>query len=277
MNATTKMMTYNIMTEGHPPQQSRLERVLSIIAKEDPAVLAIQETLLCDGPDNWFVHALRKTGDFPYDRALQESDRKGGEWYCSGTAMFSKVQPTSAEAIIKGRAVQMTFQGKWGEIAVASVYLSHLSEKERVPQIREVVSEVKRKQYGIIMGDFNALSPEDGITAKDFETFNPRMKEKYGNGDGTALYYGTMEAALNEGFIDVGLRFRSPVEVTGMTDVVHGLGQHLRPVRIDYVLVSPNLIEHVHGFERINSAETRIASDHFPWTIDIDESFFSAD
>ena len=262
------------MVEEHPPELARLQRVVGIVRGEDPAVLGIQETRLTDGSENYFLQALR--GDFDYNRVLLESDRQEGEeLYGTGTTMMSKVQPRQAEAIIRGRAVQMVFAGSLGDLAIASVYFSHQSEAERVPQAREVVQEVKRHPYGLIMGDFNALSPEDGITAKDFETFNPRMKQKYGNEDGTALYYGTVEAALNEGFVDIGLRFHTPAEMTGMTDVSHGTGQHLRPVRIDYVMVTPSLVKHIRDFQRINNGQTRTASDHFPWTVDLDASLFT--
>ncbi|MBI2581546.1 hypothetical protein HYV87_00260, partial [Candidatus Woesearchaeota archaeon] len=131
-----KIMTYNIMLEEHQPEPSRLERVVGIIKRENPVVLGMQETRLTDGHENYFLQALR--GDFPYNRALLESDRQEEQWYNAGTTIMSKVQPKHADPIIKGRAVQMVFAGNLGDLAVASVYFSHQSEAERVPQAREV-------------------------------------------------------------------------------------------------------------------------------------------
>src|SRR3989344_7778469 len=81
-------------------------------------------------------------------------------------------------------------------VACCGVFdLSHMSEAERVPQIREMMQELRgNKGYNLIMGDFNALSPEDGIPQSAVDHFSDRMKEKYCK-DGK-LCFDTVETVL---------------------------------------------------------------------------------
>ena len=126
--------------------------------------------------------------------------------------------------------------------------------------------------YSILSGDLNAISPEDNIPQSAVNHFSARMREKYCR-DGK-LCYDTIETILKEGFIDVGLRFHKPDEITAKTDISGGTGNHTRPIRMDYIFAKECILPYVEEFSLVRDGLARTASDHFPWYIVINESLF---
>ena len=259
-----KIMTYNVMEGGVKPDPSRLEKVLQVIDEQNADVFGLQETKIAKGIDNELLHALKQAGKYQHHEVFETS----GEWtYKSGVSLSSKIQPSSSRIIGDGvRAVEMIFHSKIGDINISNVYLSHLSEAERVPQIKEMMQELRRnKGYNLIIGDFNALSPEDGIPQSAVDHFSPRMQEKYcKNGK---LCYDTIETVLNEGYVDVGLQFFATEEITDKTNLAGGTGNHTRPIRMDFFFAKPELLLYVRDFVLVREGLALNASDHFPWYI----------
>lgn len=267
-----KILTYNVMEggvrNGKELQPGRLEKVLKVIEEQNADVVGLQETLDLKGDKNQLVEALRSNGRYPHDIVLACEQ---GWTYGTGAALFSTI-PSANSHIIgeRVRAVEMTFNPL--NLSICNVYLSHVSESERLPQIKEALQELRGNQYSLLMGDFNALSPEDGIPQSAVETFSPRMKEKYCR-DGK-LCYDTIEAVLNEGYIDVGLRFHKPEQITGKTDLGGPKtgGGHTRGIRMDFIFTKPEVLPYVKEFVMVKEGLARIASDHFPWYVVLEDS-----
>ena len=262
-------MTYNVYVGGVEGNPQRLHKVLGVIAEQSPDVFGLQETKVVRGTANELVHALRQQGDYPYDQTILEGDIDLVS--TTGSAIYSRRKPTRSRIVgERVKAVEMSFPIPSGELSVANVYLSHVDEAARLPQIREVLQELSGQQYGIIIGDFNALSPQDGLVNGIIPRFTPRMVEKYTR-DGK-LCYDTVEAVLEAGYVDVGLQFHRPSEITDMTDI-NGPNPHAIPIRMDFIFAKQGVLPHVTGFELVNQGLARVASDHFPWNVTLDDRF----
>ena len=95
------------------------------------------------------------------------------------------------------------------------------------------------------------------------------MKEKYCR-DGK-LCYDTIEAVLEGGYIDVGLRYHAPAEITDKTDLIGGTGNHTRPIRMDFIFATEGVLPYVTDFVLVREGIVRTASDHFPWYVVLGE------
>jgi endonuclease/exonuclease/phosphatase family metal-dependent hydrolase len=262
-----RIMTYNVLDGGVLPDPSRLEKVLGVIRACRPDVLALQEVSLDEAESNQLVWALRKA--YPYQARLTH---KNFSTYADGTCLLSRIKPKSTSIAENGvPAVFMTFPGAKDNLNVCAVYLSWIDEKERLPQMQEVLRMMDKNQYGLILGDFNALSPQDGLSDDLVPGFTDRMKEKYCR-DGM-ICYDTIRAVLDQGYIDRGILHNTPSSITRMTDVHLG-APHSRPVRIDYMFVTHDFEPYISYFELVDNEATRNASDHFPWVMDVLGDFF---
>lgn len=259
------------MIGGVEPEPSRLEKVLQVIAEQNADIVGLQETKVTKGKENELVWAMREAHQYPYDVVFDNDV----EWVQrTGVALFSKISPSLSRRVSERvKAVEMTYPSQSGNLSICNVYLSHVSEATRLPQVREVLQELRRNEYGILMGDFNALSPEDGIPASAVDSFSLRMKEKYCR-DGK-LCYDTVEAVLTEGYVDVGLRFHKPAEITDKTDLAGGSGAHTRPIRMDFIFAKESILPYVKEFVLVKDGLARTASDHFPWYVTLEESLFN--
>lgn len=260
------------MVGGVEPEPSRLEKVLRVIDQQNADILGLQETKVTKGKDNELVWAIRETHKYPYDVVFDNDV----EWVQrTGAALFSKRVPSSSCRLGENvKAVEMTYPAQGGNLSISNVYLSHVSEATRLPQIQEVLQELRRNEYGILMGDFNSLSSEDGIPASAVDSFSEPMKRKYCR-DGK-LCYDTIEAVLEEGYIDVGLRFHKPEEITSATDLSGGTGAHTRPIRMDFIFAREGVLPYVKEFVLAREGLAWTASDHFPWYVMLEESLFDA-
>ncbi len=275
-----KVLTYNIMEGGvkngaHQSDPSRLEKVLKVIGEQDADVFGLQETELTNGDENKLVSALSRRGYHPYNINFSNDERPQFQDATTGTALFSKRAPSSTWMGNGVKAVEMTFRPLFtGSLSICSVYLSHISEATRLPQITEVLEKLRGEKYSILVGDFNALSPEDSIQDNVVDHFSDKMKRKYCR-DGK-LCYDTVESVLKEGYVDVGLQYHSPTEITDRTDLPGPTsgGGHTMPIRMDYIFAKPEVLPHITEFVLVNQSLARTASDHFPWYITLDFSLF---
>lgn len=264
------------MLGGVKPEPSRLEKVLQVIDEQNADIVGLQETKVTNEKENELVWALRTAGKYHYGAVF---DADAASWVQdTGAVLFSRIKPSVSRCLGECvKAVEMVFPSSVGDVSISNVYLSHISEAARLTQIREVLEATKGNPYRVLVGDFNALSPEDGIPQSVVETFSGRMKEKYCR-DGK-LCYDTIEAVLNEGFIDVGLRYHQPQEITGKTDLSGSTtgGGHTRGIRMDFIFAKPEVLPYVKEFALVRKGLARTASDHFPWYVILNETLFQKD
>ncbi len=258
----------------HQFNLSRLEKVLRVIDEQNADVFGLQETLLTKGDDNELVSALRRTGHYQHEIIFSNEQKPVFCDMTVGTAMFSKQAPLSTFRGNGVRAVGMTFPISFGSLSICSVYLSSISEANRLPQIKEVLEILRGQEYSILMGDFNAISPEDSLQDTVIDHFSDKMKKKYCR-EGK-LCYDTIESVLNEGYIDVGLLYHSPTKITDQTDLSGPTtgGGHTMPIRMDYIFATPEVLPHITEFALVNKDLARTASDHFPWYIVLENTLF---
>ena len=269
-----KILTYNVMNGGvNPP--TRLEQVMQVLSEQDADVFGLQETDLKDDANNQLLRRIRERGTHPYDVVF---DREGAWTYGSAAAMFSKTLPSSKRIVgERVRAVEMNYvvNGNISDVlSVCNVYLSHKSEAERLPQVREMLEEVGKKKLSVLIGDFNSLSPQDGLNNDVLQHFSPKMMGKYTR-DGK-LCFDTIEAVLSAGYVDVGLLYHRAEEITDRTDLSGPKtgGGHTLPIRMDFIFAKRDLVPYLRAFALVRSGLARTASDHFPWSVVIDESIF---
>src|SRR3989338_2248043 len=269
-----KILTYNVMNGGvNPP--ARLEQVMQVLSEQDADVFGLQETDLKDDANNRLLRRIREGGTHPYGVVF---DRDGAWTYGSAAAMFSKTQPSSSSIVgERVRVVEMNYvvNDVIGDVlSICNVYLSHKSEAERLPQVREILEEVGKKKLGVLIGDFNALSPQDGLNSDIVQQFSPKMMGKYTR-DGK-LCFDTIEAVLSAGYVYVGLLYHRAEEITDRTDLSDPKtgGGHTLPMRMDFIFAKRDLVFYLREFTLVRSGLARTASDHFPWHVTIDESLF---
>lgn len=129
----------------------------------------------------------------------------------------------------------------------------------------------------VLVGDFNGFSPQDrthyetDVRLEPFLTGLDRKTPTARNLNRGKLDYGGIQAILDQGFIDAIARFRTAgAPYTGtfpsplMSEEEHGTDR-----RIDYIMVSANLLSAVGDARILRDDVTARLSDHYPLRADL--------
>ena len=165
------------------------------------------------------------------------------------------------------------------------VFVTHLAPftlKDRQEDIRKILAQIDlipKDEKVVLMGDFNALSPQDSIAyGKDLEQAMKKSEGKYITKSKTPILrnrtiyrknlnegkidYSVIQAVLDWGFQDSyylkNSEFTNSVPTKGHAKRT----SHLR--RIDYIWVDPELATQTQNVEIIQDETTADLSDHYP-------------
>ncbi|HCJ11697.1 MAG: exodeoxyribonuclease III [Verrucomicrobia bacterium GWF2_51_19] len=209
----------------------------SLLEKERADVICLQETKVYDGvvPD--------VASEYPH-KIFHHAAKKG----YSGTAIFSKVEPLSwtlgclAEPEpTEGRVITAEFK----DFYLVNVYVPNAqAELTRLPfrmrwdkEFRAYLCALKAQKGVILCGDLNVAHAEIDLVHPEANHFNAGFTDEERAG---------FSALLDAGFVDV-FRETHPAQKGHYTWWSYRASARSRNVgwRIDYFLVSQNLIRHV--------------------------------
>jgi endonuclease/exonuclease/phosphatase family metal-dependent hydrolase len=164
---------------------------------------------------------------------------------------------------------------------VKRFYVIHFHPSNFEHRIREarllqtdVMSLPDKDPHIMLAGDFNGFSPADRAHYDSdlqlvpfFKMLDQRSPQARNLNQGR-LDYGGLEAILDQGFVDLIARERtvqSPFVGTFpaplVSDQNHGTDR-----RLDYLMVTPNLVPHIQSAAILRDAVTDTLSDHYPVT-----------
>ncbi len=267
--ATIKVITHNVWYGFTKKIEPRHTDWLKWMASEQPDVVSLQELntytqeKLSSDAQHW---------GHPYSVLLKEDG--------FATGITSRFPITNVAKIREGMhhgLLRCRIQGIW-------FYVIHFHPSDYARRIEEASLLAKDiQQLGeenpqiILAGDFNGFSPADRNQYESdpklvpfFEMLDERNRNARNLNDGK-IDYGGIEAILQQGFIDVVAKFRAadqgfvgtfPTRL--VSDEDHGTDR-----RLDYIFVSPNLVEQVKSAKILRDDLTEMLSDHIPVTATI--------
>ena len=268
---TLKVITYNIWN-GYDwgNDEDRRGRMNSWIDAQDPSVVALQE--LCK-----------------YTPEKLKADAKvwgHGHSVLLKTSGYSVGLTSKFPIEVKGKIMDGMHHGalhcKTNGIDIFVIHFSpgsYRKRREEVAIILDKLTEVRKSNDRfMVLGDFNAHSPidadlynPDGILLTRLRESN-KDKPLEGNLFNGNLDFAPMAALLAFPLMDVCQPFTSGIEERGsfparvLGEVNKETNEELiaRMVRIDYVMVSPELSKFCVDAKVKNGEENHLLSDHYP-------------
>lgn len=261
-----KIMTYNIWNGFDWGKDSvRMEKCITWIKSQEPDVLALQE--LCGYTENKLKENAKRWGH-PYVQLLKT------EGY--PTALTSK-KPIR----LKEKTVGPFWHGLLHcETYGIDFYVVHLSPSDcniRLKEARLITDRIEKNQHDsfIILGDFNSLSPFDGILLEANTDLRKRSRPEndnnYSNLRMGEFDYSVMseflacpavDLCLGKMDLDHAYTFPTPALIGKYEQTAETIIQYR--VRIDYILASPSLALSCRKVAVFNQEDTHLLSDHFP-------------
>lgn len=264
-----RVISYNILNGFTDDYEgvNRTEMFVKWIKEKDPEVLALQELT---GFTQDKLEKLAESYGHPYALILKESG------YAVG--LTSKKPIELKKRMIEGMH-HGTLHARTYGIDMLVIHLSPFDWKFRLKEARAICNYIEQQKLEnyMVMGDFNAQSPLDADQLDmqtDLIKWMNEYDAKYDNQqqrDGVFDYsvLSTFLAFPMEDpaqlFVEPELRSTNPTRIWKRNSTEE-LKQNNR---IDYMLVSPNLLKSCVGAMILQDATTDYLSDHYPVGIDM--------
>lgn len=162
------------------------------------------------------------------------------------------------------------------------IYVIHLHPSnwkfrhQEIDEILENIANLPENSRIILAGDFNTFSPADSIFYQHgrLEPFFKGLdvRDNANNLNEGKLDYGVIEKIIDSRLIDIEFKSRpSEYNFTGSFPAwLDTEGEHGDLRRLDYIFVSPNLVEKVKDAKIIADSTTQYLSDHLPVLMDFE-------
>ncbi len=254
-----KLLTYNILNGGQP---DRLPLIREVVHSLDADIVCLQETNGFDALEGAILKSFGHSMGY-HCHAFAPCGTLGKNY---SVATYAKSPIISSEAIPGLRHAGQVVLLKGG-LAVCNVLISHVSEDERLRELRLVANFLAPYENKIICGDFNMLSPWDKYDPSLLDTFNEKQRSRFAAGGKlefrAALYMA--EQHYRDAAQIAGAKGEWTVRTKGSASEGHPL-----QARLDYVFVCNSLAPKVRSMEVIRAGLTDKASDHYPVLVDFD-------
>jgi exodeoxyribonuclease-3 len=257
---TVRFLTWNIRTGG---SGGRLEAVVTLLRRERPDILALQE--LRGFPGKRMGEVAGALGMTPFlarsvfgqsvavlvRPPLRIVDWSGIRWQLHHAAAAVRI-PTTA-----------------GQVTVVSTHLNALSPYRRLREARFLAARYRPAKGPVLLaGDLNSLDPATDHTGRLAGLSGPYRRRHLAE-DGTADTR-AIAAFAAAGFVDL---WATVGEGDGHTVPTTRGGGHefsTAGMRLDYVLAAPAVATHARHARVLRGSETEYASDHYPLAVDLD-------
>ena len=262
-----RIMTYNILNGGDTKTTgvvNRGEVLLRAIVQQKPDILALNECA------NW-----HRDNAAPLRKFETTLNMNAAMAIVHGLSVSVLVRPnfpilqvltdTKRQAHALTIVTVMAPDGK--PIKILATHMNPFKPDERMKEAAEIVRYIGEDERCVVLGDLNSLSARDNFQVADVpEDHRARFIV-----DG-AVHAGVIATLEKAGLVD-SYRFKHPepkesdrtVGTVISTDKAHA-GTKLR---LDYILVTPNLTDAIQSVEVIQNDDTNHASDHFPVVLDL--------
>lgn len=252
-----KLMSYNILGGW----DERIELIIDIIEEESPDVLVLNEA-------NAFIPDVE-------DHLETLSSRTGLSYSASapsGKDTFHVValskKPFNRVVFLAPMAragMLFVLDSEFGELAIVGTHLTPFTEEERLEEVEIILEAVRRFDNAVIMGDLNALSPQDPYPHLSYEALNKKQRDKFAADE--ELQFGVVEEILSAGFVDASVLLDKndiPTAPTAITD-----DEAHSDTRLDYIFVSSPMAQYVSEYDVVQNHNAEVASDHYPVTAEL--------
>lgn len=246
-----KLMTFNILQGGinKYASRSRIDLIINVIRDANPDFVALQE-----------AHDFERNNK----RRLREISKRTGLKHCdlfpgtphdwdrqSNVANLSSYQIKERYkfpgCIISGGALLAVINSPIGELSICNLHLNAHSEDIRLEEIEIILEHTARFKNVILLGDFNSLSRDDEYDPETLE-----VEYSFEATDMLKMHYVDVASHL-------GLKDRSTFPTLTNSDL-----DFTKPLRVDYIFVSPSLEGHIKDVAVIKTSDSEKASDHYP-------------
>ena len=264
-----KIITHNVWYGFTKKPEPRYTNWKQWMAEQAPDVVSLQEL---NGYTREKLASDAGSWDHPYSVLLKEDGFP--------TGITSRYPITDIKRIREGMhhgLLRCRIRGVW--FYVIHFHPSDYSRRvEEASLLKADIESLRDTDPMIVLaGDFNGFSPADRDAYDRDDQLVPFFKmlderDKAKNLNAGRLDYGGIEAILSLGFVDVIAKNReksSPLTGTFPTALVseenHGTNR-----RLDYLFVSPNLVDRVTSSSVLRNPITETLSDHIPVTLTLD-------
>ncbi len=253
-----RVMGYNVQ-DGWRHAESQVEAFSSWVKKYDPDII-----LFCELNNNILDNSAIRT-----DEELLALSKKWGHEFATilkdwgyPTGITSRYEITDIEKVQlntvpeTGDRVHGFIQAKCKGLGLFAAHLSSQSVKTREIEAEEIARRASSSTYAIVSGDMNTDSRVD-------------VEHVPGNYYQTNHWYDRAnEFSVMDKFLDAGLKdafwlhstaYKASFPADRDYVTLDQLG-----LRIDYMLLTPELAAKCDFFDILNVAYTRASSDHFP-------------
>lgn len=259
-------MTYNILGGS----EDRIDLIVDTILDESPDFLVVNEANSFLPDVSGHLRKLADTTGLSYAAAAPS----GQDTF--HVLLFSEKPLDYVQFLtpLVRAGVIAVVDSIFGQLAIVGTHLTPFAEHERLTEITSILEAVKPYPNAIIMGDLNALSPDDDYRHLTYAEMNTVQREKFTADE--QVRFDTIRKVEEAGFVDTAVaqeRNHLPTSPTALThDVAHA------NTRLDYVFVSQPLANYVVDYRVIKNRNTVIASDHYPVVVELKrEKVASAD
>ncbi len=254
-------MCYNIYRGGKEGKISRIPLIEQVIKAESPDFLAFQEANDFERDNCRMLKDISKNSGLPYTALAEGSLTKSGKQYHA--ASFSRYpfkQIEDWKGQLRNAALTALFSTPLGEIAIYNVHLSPGTEDERLKELELILFKSSQYSQSVLLGDLNSLSPQDAYPSGLSSQFNEAQQRKF-------LAGGQLQTRVIQRILERGYKDSAVCLGLNVTTVPTGSNQdkgNKAPLRIDYVFVSPSLVDKIKEMRVVKNEISEKASDHYP-------------
>ncbi len=252
-----RIMTYNILDGG----QDRLNDIITVVKKASPDVLIVNEANGFDADNSKVLKSFAERTNFPHYHL-----EKCGDGWVYHTVILSKKPITSVNALrpVTRCVARVGIQYDNAELTVVALHLSPFSEKERLQEISLLVPLIEGARKTILAGDFNSLAVQDKLSSDQVIQLPDGLKKKF-TAQGKPQYkvYKTLSDISFVDTAQVMKDFTATAPTLMEKDALHPA------VRLDRILVSPDLADNIISYGVIENPTTGLASDHYPVIVEL--------
>lgn len=255
-----KLMTYNILGG----REDRIDMVIDTVLDESPDFLVVNEANSFVPDISGHLKRLAETTELSY-AAAAPSGQDTFHVLLFSKKPFHYVQFLTP--LVRAGVFAMV-DTVFGELTIVGTHLTPYAEDERLTEITSILKAVETHPNTIIMGDLNALSPQDDYAHLTWQEMNTVQREKFTTDQ--ELRYDTIRHIEAAGFVDTAIVQECNHIPTSPTAITHDIAH--ANMRLDYVFVSEALADNVVDYRVVKNKNTEVASDHYPVAVELKRS-----
>ena len=250
-----KVMTFNILRGGIDEYGSRIDFIKDVIKEASPDFLALQEANDFEKDKNRLLRGVSRNIKLQYYALSSGSMLEDGRQY---HAVSLSRYPIKKKYKFSGPSFQCAalfslIDSPFGELAICNIHLNVDSEDERLRELEIILEYMAVYKNKILLGDFNSITLDDDY---DLETLEVEARFDVTN-------------ILKRDYVDVASYLTLDNRSTCPTPSNRNPA-YTKPMRIDYIFVSPTLTPRIKAATVIKTPISDQASDHYPFILTIE-------